>query len=121
MNARIYADHAATTPTRPEVIEAMSAYLREGAYNPSSLHAEGRRARAALDAARERVAAVLGAKPREIVFTGGGSESDNLALRGGAHALRDRGTRLVSQTLGIPYDEARQRLERAGWNVRACL
>jgi cysteine desulfurase len=96
VNARIYADHAATTPTRPEVIEAMSAYLREGAYNPSSLHAEGRRARAALDAARERVAAVLGAKPREIVFTGGGSESDNLALRGGAHALRDRGTRLVS-------------------------
>jgi cysteine desulfurase len=96
MNARIYADHAATTPTRPEVIAAMSAYLNAGAYNPSSLHAEGRRARAALDGARERVAAVLGAKAREIVFTGGGSESDNLALRGAAHASRERGRRIVA-------------------------
>jgi cysteine desulfurase len=96
MTPRIYADHAATTPARPEVVEAMLAYLRGGAYNPSSLHAEGRRARAALDDARERVAAVLGAKAREIVFTGGGSESNNLAVCGAAHALRDRGRRLVS-------------------------
>jgi cysteine desulfurase len=96
MRPRIYADHAATTPTRPEVVEAMHAYLRDGAYNPSSLHAEGRRAKASLDDARERVAHVLGAKPREIVFTGSGSEADNLALRGAARALRGRGRRIVS-------------------------
>jgi cysteine desulfurase len=96
MTPRIYADHAATTPTRPEVIEAMTAYLRAGAYNPSSLHAEGRRAKAALDAARVDVARLLNAKPREIVFTAGGSESDALALRGAAYALRARGERIVS-------------------------
>jgi len=96
MTARIYADHAATTPTRPEAIEAMNAYLQAGAYNPSSRHAEGRRAKAALDGARERVAALLGAKPREIVFTGGGSESDNLAIRGAARAARARGRHVLS-------------------------
>ena len=70
---RIYLDHAATTPCRPEVVDAMVPHLGEGGYNPSSLHAEGRAARAALDGARRRVAAALGATPREIVFTGGGT------------------------------------------------
>lgn len=83
--ARIYLDNAATTPARPEVVEAMVPLLG-GGYNPSSLHAEGRDARAALDAARESVARVLGATPREIVFTGGGSEADVLAILGAARA-----------------------------------
>jgi cysteine desulfurase len=86
MTGRIYLDHAATTPVRDEVLAAMLPYFGEAGFNASSLHAEGRRARAGLDGARARVAGLLGAKPREIVFTGGGSESDNLAILGAARA-----------------------------------
>jgi len=86
MSARTYADHAATTPVRDEVVAAMLPYFGAGGFNPSSLHAEGRAARAALDRARESVARSLGARPREIVFTGGGSEADNLAVIGAARA-----------------------------------
>jgi cysteine desulfurase len=84
--ARIYLDNAATTPVRPEVVDAMVPLLGAG-YNPSSLHAEGRAARAAVDQARETVARILGATPREIVFTGGGSEADVLAIVGTARAI----------------------------------
>src|ERR1700730_2560830 len=79
---RIYLDHAATTPLASEALHAMLPFLRDTTGNPSSVHAEGRSARAAVDAARDRVAAVLGCAHREIVFTGSGSEADNLALRG---------------------------------------
>ncbi|MBD5605964.1 MAG: cysteine desulfurase, partial [Candidatus Eremiobacteraeota bacterium] len=96
MAARIYADHAATTPVREEVIAAMLPYLGAHGFNASSMHAEGRAARAALDDARLRVAALLGAKPREIVFTGGGSEADNLAIVGAARANRSRGRHVVT-------------------------
>jgi cysteine desulfurase len=89
-SARIYLDHAATTPVRPEAIEAMLPYFAEAGFNASSLHAEGRRARAGLDGARERVARMLGAKPREIVFTSSGSEADNLAILGAARARNAR-------------------------------
>jgi cysteine desulfurase len=93
---RIYLDHAATTPVRPEVLEAMLPFFGAGGYNPSSVHSEGRAARAALDDARERIARVLGAMPKEIVFTGSGSEADNLAIAGVARASRTRGRHLVS-------------------------
>ena len=93
---RIYLDHAATTPVRPEVLEAMLPFYQGGGYNPSSVHAEGRAARAGLDDARERIARSLGAKPREIVFTGSGSEADNLAIAGVARARKSRGRHLVS-------------------------
>ncbi|HEX5274026.1 MAG TPA: cysteine desulfurase family protein [Candidatus Rubrimentiphilum sp.] len=93
---RIYLDHAATTPVRPEVVEAMLPFYDAAGYNPSSAHAEGRAARAALDDARERIARVLGAKAKEIVFTGSGSEADNLAIAGVAKAARGRGRHLVS-------------------------
>ncbi|MGH7754880.1 MAG: cysteine desulfurase family protein [Vulcanimicrobiaceae bacterium] len=93
---RIYLDHAATTPVRPEVVEAMLPHFTANGYNPSSLHAEGRRARAALDAARASVARSLGARPREIVFTGSGSEADNLAIVGAARARRERGRHVVT-------------------------
>jgi cysteine desulfurase len=86
MSARIYADHAATTPVREEVLAAMLPYFAAAGFNASSLHAEGRAARAALDGARDSVARSLGAHPREIVFTGGGSEADNLAVIGAARA-----------------------------------
>ena len=79
---RVYLDHNATTPLDPATLEAMLPYLRESFGNPSSLHWFGQRARAAVEEARGQVAALLGAAPPEIVFTAGGSESDNMALRG---------------------------------------
>jgi cysteine desulfurase len=85
---RIYLDHNATTPLDPRVLEAMLPVLREGFGNASSLHWFGQRARAAVDEARGAVAALVGATPAEVVFTGGGTEADNLALRGVAAAAR---------------------------------
>jgi cysteine desulfurase len=95
----IYLDHAATTPLRPEVLEAMLPYLTDHWGNPSSIHASGRRARQGLDEARERVARILGAKPREIVFTSSGTEADNLAVKGAAWAASGRGRRLVTSSI----------------------
>ena len=82
MSDTLYLDHAATTPVRPEVRAAMEPFQSERFGNPSSTHGPGRAARAALEEARERVAAAIGAEPHEIVFTGGGSEADNLAVLG---------------------------------------
>lgn len=91
----VYLDHAATTPLRPEALEAMLPFL-QGAYgNPSSAHALGRQARNALDEARERLAADLGGTPREVVFTGSGTEANNLAVKGAAWVGKARGSRLV--------------------------
>jgi cysteine desulfurase len=84
---RIYLDHNATCPVAPEVIECMSAVLREEYGNPSSVHHFGQRAKAVLDEARSEVAALIGADPSEVVFTSGGTESDNMAIRGAAEAL----------------------------------
>jgi cysteine desulfurase len=77
-----YLDHAATTPLRPEALEAMLPVLKDGTGNPSGAHALARQARAALDGAREQLAGVVGCRPGELVFTGGGTEADNLAVRG---------------------------------------
>jgi cysteine desulfurase len=98
VSARIYLDNAATTAVREEVLGAMIPYFSSG-YNPSSVHAEGRDARAVLDDARDRVARCIGAKAKEVIFTGSGSEADNLALIGVAHALRARGTHIVSSSI----------------------
>ena len=86
MDSRIYLDFAATTPLRPEALEAMRPFFSEAGFNPSSLHAEGRRARAALDEARDRVAALLGVGRKELTFSGSGTESDNQAILGVARA-----------------------------------
>jgi cysteine desulfurase len=88
---RVYLDHAATTAPDPRVVAAMLPYLTSAWGNPSSIYAEAREARKGLDAARRTVAEVLGCKPNEIVFTSGGTESDNLALRGVAAAARATG------------------------------
>lgn len=114
----IYLDHSATTPLRPEVLEAMLPYLTEHHGNASSLHASGRRARQGLDEARETVAAILGAKPREIVFTSGGSEADNLAIKGAAWAASAKGRHVV--TSGVEHKavlHACSILERSGFEV----
>jgi len=88
---RIYLDHAATTPPDPRVIEAMLPMYTRFWGNPSSIYLEGQEARRALDSARKICADLLGATPREIVFTSGGTESDNAAIRGAAFAQRERG------------------------------
>jgi cysteine desulfurase len=114
---RIYLDHAATTTVRPEAVAAMVPLLG-GGYNPSSLHTEGRASRAALDDARDTVARVLGASPREIAFTGGGSESDVTAIAGVARALAGRGRHLVTSTIEHhAVMHAFDVLERDGWRV----
>jgi cysteine desulfurase len=86
-----YLDHAASTPMRPEAVAAMLPYLSEVSANPSGTHAASRAAKAALEGAREQVAAVLGAQPAEVVFTASGSEADNLAVKGAAWARRTSG------------------------------
>lgn len=98
-NGRIYLDHAATTPIDERVLEAMAACMRDVWGNPSSIYFEGREARKALDAARRSVAEVLGARPNEVIFTGGGSESDNAAVRGVAMAARPRGNHIITTAI----------------------
>ncbi len=95
----IYLDHAATTPLRREVLDAMLPFLTEDFGNPSSSHGFGRRARAALDEAHERVAKGIGAEAREIVFTSGGTEALNLGLKGAAWAGKARGHRIVTSAV----------------------
>jgi cysteine desulfurase len=90
-NDPIYLDHNATTPLLPEVVDAMLPYLREHFGNPSSGHVHGERARAAVSRAREQVAALLGCEVDEIVFTSGGTEANNLAIRGVTAALDQKG------------------------------
>ncbi|MFP3913649.1 MAG: aminotransferase class V-fold PLP-dependent enzyme, partial [Actinomycetota bacterium] len=77
----LYVDHAATTPMRPQVVEAMAPLLTDEFGNPSGVHGVARRAKNALEDARDKVAELLGCAPLEVVFTGGGTESDNLALK----------------------------------------
>jgi cysteine desulfurase len=94
----IYLDHAATTPVREEVFEAMKPFFGPRFGNPSSTHRWGREARAALDEARERVGRCLGARPDEICFTSGGTEGDNLAILGAWRALKEKGRTAVVTT-----------------------
>ncbi|MFN8667926.1 MAG: cysteine desulfurase family protein [Gemmatimonadaceae bacterium] len=99
MRIPVYLDHAATTPVRQEVLEAMLPFFGPRFGNPSSVHKWGREARTALDEARERVAHSLGANPDEICFTSGGTEGDNLAILGSWRALRSSRPAVVSTTI----------------------
>ncbi|HEX2459286.1 MAG TPA: cysteine desulfurase NifS [Vicinamibacterales bacterium] len=97
---RVYLDHNATTPVHPAVVEAMTKVLREDFGNPSSVHHFGQRAKSAMDQARSSVASLIGADPSEVVFTSGGTESDNLAIRGSAEALdATRRRHLIATTI----------------------
>jgi cysteine desulfurase len=105
-----YLDHAATTPVLPEVQEAMLRILAEDFGNPSSAHAFGRRAKEAVEDARDRVAAAIGTSPAEVVFTGGGTEADNLAIKGAIHKRRGNGNHVV-----VPAFEHHAVLDTAEW------
>ena len=120
MTDRIYLDHAATTPPDERVLEAMLPYLRDHWGNPSRLYGEAQEARRGLEAARRSMAEVLGCKPQELVFTSGGSESDNLALRGAAYAARRQGRGEHIITTAIEHHavlHAAERLEEEGFRV----
>jgi cysteine desulfurase len=115
---RIYLDHNASTPCRPEIVEAMLPWFGERYANPSSVHAYGQDARGALDEARAEVAAFVNAASSEVVFTSGGTESDNLAVLGAARALSAKGRHIV--TTAIEHEavaHACDQLEREGFTV----
>jgi cysteine desulfurase len=99
----IYLDYAATTPVRPDVLDAMLPYLQQTWGNPSSSHRIGRNARAGLDQARREVAEAVGAEPNQVVFTSGGTEADNLAVIGAALAARDRGCPMIAVVSAIEH------------------
>ena len=114
----IYLDHNATTPIAPEVAEAMWPYVATHFGNPSSDHPFGRAARAAVDTAREQVAALIGANPDEIVFTSGGTESNNLAIRGTAATMESAGRHVVTSAVEHPATvQPVRQLAEAGWDV----
>ena len=95
----IYMDHAGTTPLDPRVLEAMIPYFSQQFGNPSSVHSIGQEARHALNDAREKVASVLGCRLSEVVFTSGGTESDNTAIKGAATALRETGNHIITSSV----------------------
>lgn len=99
---KIYLDNNAATPLAPEAFEAMVPMLKEGYGNPSSVHSHGRTARVCLDQAREQVAGLLNAHPGEIIFTSGGTESDNFAISGAALALKEKGRHIITTEVEHP-------------------
>ena len=102
MMNRIYLDHAATTPISEPVLEAMIPFFRSCWGNASSVYGTGREARKAVEKARRQVAEAIGAEPREILFTGCGSESDNLAIKGTAFALKEKGRHIITTAIEHP-------------------
>jgi len=115
---RIYMDHSATTPLDPQVLQAMLPFFSEKFGNASSLHSFGLEAKQALEDSRERVAKLLGADPEEIVFTSGGTESDNLALKGTARRNRELGRHIITTQMEHPAIlETCRKLEKEGYEV----
>ena len=115
---RIYLDHAATTPTHPEVVKAMLSYFTDAFGNPSSIYSYGQEAKAAIEKARSKVAEFIGARDEEIVFTSGGTEADNFALKGVAYANEHKGNHII--TTSIEHHavlETCKFLERMGFEV----
>ncbi len=99
MTGQIYMDHSATTPVDPAVVEAMLPYFSEKFGNPSSLYTIGRQARRAIEESRQKVADLIGAKKEEIIFTGSGTESDNLAIKGIAYKNRKKGDHIITSSI----------------------
>jgi cysteine desulfurase len=115
---RIYLDYAATTPTDPEVIKAMAPYFSDVFGNPSSLHSFGQEAKEAIEEARGTVASFIGAKPEEIVFTSGGTESNNFALKGVAYANSNKGNHIITSAIEHhAIIEPAKFLEKQGFKV----
>src|SRR5713226_464995 len=115
---KVYLDHSATTPSDPRVVEAMLPYLTERFGNASSVHSFGQEARAAVDRARRQVAAFAGARANEIVFTSGGTEANNLAIRGLGEAAQSHGRHIITSAIEHPSVRSSiQGLEQRGWEA----
>ena len=115
---RIYMDHSATTPVAPEVLEAMLPFFSGKFGNASSLHSFGLEAKEALEASREKVAKLLGANTEEIIFTSGGTESDNLSLKGIALRSREKGRHIITTVVEHPAIlETCRKLQKDGFVV----
>ncbi len=114
----IYMDHSATSPVDPEVFEAMKPYFVDNFGNASTLYSLGRDARKAMEAARENVASLIGAKPEEVIFTSGGTESDNIAIKGTAYRLKNKGNHIITSAIEHPaVRETCKYLEKNGFEV----
>ncbi|HSG27403.1 MAG TPA: aminotransferase class V-fold PLP-dependent enzyme, partial [Candidatus Krumholzibacterium sp.] len=114
----VYLDYNATTPLSPEVAAAMRPFLDGMFGNPSSSHWYGREARRVVAEARKEISLLLGCEPDEIIFTSGGSESNNLAIKGAAYALRDRGNHIITSAVEHPaVIEVCRHLESEGFTV----
>ena len=96
---KIYLDYAATTPTHPEVVKAMLLYFSDNFGNPSSIHFFGQKAKTAIEEAREKVANLIGAENKEVIFTSGGTEADNFAIKGVAYALERKGNHIITTSI----------------------
>jgi len=114
---RIYLDYAATTPTHPNVVEAMLPYFTNSFGNPSSIYACGQDAKEATEGARANVAALIGARDEEITFTSGGTEADNAALKGVAYASKDKGHIITSSIEHHAILETGHFLETQGFEI----
>ena len=115
---KVYMDHAATTPVDSEVVEAMLPYFTEIYGNASSLHSFGREAHNAMEEARSRVAGLINAHPEEIIFTAGGTESDNMAIKGAVYANRSKGDHIITSTIEhAAVLETCRSLEKQGFKV----
>jgi cysteine desulfurase len=114
----IYMDHSATSPVDPEVFKAMKPYFVDNFGNASTLYSIGREARKAMESARAQVASLIGAKPEEIIFTSGGTESDNIAIKGTAYRLKDKGNHIITSAIEHPaVRETCKYLEKNGFEV----
>src|SRR5947207_9608350 len=115
---KVYLDHSATTPIDRRVLEAMMPYLMDRFGNASSIHAFGQEARAAVDRGRRQVASLVGARGNEICFTSGGTEANNLAIRGVCEAAAKRGRHIITSAIEQPSVRgAIELLEKDGWEV----
>jgi len=118
---RIYLDHAATTPTHAEVVKAMLPYFTDAFGNPSSIHSYGQEAKGAVEEARTKVAELIGARSEEIIFTSGGTEADNYALKGVAYANERKGNHIITSPIEHhAMTEACKFLEKRGFRI-TCL
>ena len=111
-------DHSATSPVDPEVFEAMKPYFIDSFGNASTLYSLGREGKMAMEAARAEVASIIGADPKEIIFTSGGTESDNLAIKGTAYKFKDKGNHIITSNIEHPaVDETCKYLEKKGFKL----
>ena len=114
----IYMDHSATSPVDPEVFEAMKPYFTNAFGNASTLYSLGREAKNAMEAARQEVASIIGADTKEIIFTSGGTESDNIAILGTVRKLKNKGNHIITSDIEHPaVDETCKYLEKNGYTV----